>query len=268
MAKIKARIKTDRDMTSKSSGGGGVPTKYQLIPPGRYPARVNSFECSSFKTKAGHEMFKLIPQVRVLNENMTEISRQDFIVGYIDEDGCIFRPDGDDEKPSVWTGYAGASFMLEAMDMYYQDEETGEWVLDLETDGLLDRVVIVVIATGGYIKRKGNFDPETITKMLKSVNDDSDYTFEEIPKLVEQWNIENDYIDEDGEYAEQGVALRLKNVIAGWYGMKEDEAEEAGYPVDDYGRVFFDEIAMNLTLDREEQEESDEPEWGSDEEGY
>lgn len=137
--------------------GGGGARRYALIPEGVYVARVDNGKQETYQSKKNNKISyaKVTPLIVLLNENSTEISRQDITLGVIDSEGYFYRPDGDEDKPAL---FSEAIFMLSALGFVYVDDEGNELVdlAGFDAGLLLGQHVKVKIEHDSYTDRDGN----------------------------------------------------------------------------------------------------------------
>ncbi|KKN43476.1 hypothetical protein LCGC14_0702670 [marine sediment metagenome] len=230
--RVKAKIKTDRQIANETRN-------YAIVKPGFYTAAVRKMEAVSFRGKFGSfineksddnlwEYLKILPVVMLLNDVHTYISRQDFIVGVI-QDGELVRPDGDTEKFPVFGGHTGAQFMLQSLDMFEETEDG--YSLDFNPEAIVDRVLRVRVGIGGYVKGANNYHPADLMTLLGEISDE-EITIDNILKWVRAWNVQQDYVDEHGNEINEGISLKVKNVIIGWYTMSPEQAKREDFFVD------------------------------------
>lgn len=261
---IKTTIKTDRDL---SSAAGGNNAAFDLVEPGYYDAMLRKMTVSTHRAKFGKfaspdadgkwEYLKLLPDVQLLNEAKTLINRQQLTVGVLYEDELI-RPDKDPEKLPVWGGTQGAQFLLQALGLFRVVE--GGYELDLRPDIVVNRPLRVRTEIGGYIKGASNYDPAELTKLLLSIRGGAAVPFAEIRALQAQWNAKEGFTDPDGNEYTEGVSLRLKNIITGWYAHSPAQAEELGYYADEEtGMIFADAETFTSYQSWSAQSDSDSP---------
>ena len=230
--KIKAKIKTEKQIVNEARN-------FAIVKPGFYTAVVRKMEAVSFRGKFSSfinedaddklwEYLKIQPVVMLLNDVHTFISRQDFIVGVI-QDGELVRPDGDAEKLPVFGGYKGAQFLLQTLGLFEETEDG--YSLDFNPEAIVDRVLRVRVGIGGYVKGVGNYDPDVLMKMLEEYSDE-EVTIDNILKWVRAWNVQQDYVNEHGNEINEGISLKVKNVILGWYTLSPAQAERDDFFVD------------------------------------
>lgn len=232
------------DITARSEGN---PNAFQIIDPGFYNAVVSSLGFGTYQAafkgfpnpdqKDGKWTYgKLTPTLSLLNENHTQISKQDVILGVL-VNNSPFQPRGNDESP-IWKE---AQYLLSALGLFTTDGD-GVFSLDFDPDLIHDRVVRVGIGTGGYVKSgelRGNFKPAQLRVLLQSVNGDMPYEDSQIAALVNMWNLEYGLTNEQDEEIEEGVSLRLKNYVTNFYGVNRSEAEKNGWFYDEATKAVF-----------------------------
>lgn len=251
MARIKVGVGavTDKDgntvdPTQRSVGGGGG-AAFHLIPPDFYYAVVKGMSWDTYRaawkgvaSKAKDKKWtygKITPMVELLNDNKTIINRQDFQVGVIDDKTqALIRPDGDTSKPNLWIG---AQYLLGALGLLTRDaEDPNKFTLDFDPELVSNRIIKVKIGVGGYIKGERGFDVKEMAALLTEQNNgDPNYEFDDIPGLVDQYNDDNDYLDDD-------IKLKTKNVIVNVYGVDKNAiAEHEWFEDTSTGAVFLSE---------------------------
>jgi len=260
------KIKTKADL-SPSSGGAS----YDLVKPGFYGAIVTKMEPGQYRAKyKGHAnpdsedgkwtYLKIIPSITLLNDAHTRISRQDLTVGALDSEGYLVRPDGDESKLPTFGGNTGAQFLLQALGLFRKTDEEGGFELDFAPKSIVNRILRVRVSTGAFIKGERNFSPDALQKMLEETAGVSDYPFSKLDELVAKWNLDNGYIDSDGDEVEEGVLLRTKNVVTGYYALSDADARREDYIVED-GMVFQDEEAYAFYEALREEDTEEDPDW-------
>lgn len=145
-------MKTRSDVRVQSTAsGGGSSNRFDVIEPGRYIARIVKAKQSkfqgSFKGKGKFTYAKFTPEFELINDNQTLINRQDFVLGAVDDEGYLFRPDGDDSKPAL---FAEAAFLIGAAG--FEDDEGNVDLAAFEPELLLGQHVVVIVETSEYEK--------------------------------------------------------------------------------------------------------------------
>ncbi len=248
MAKLNAKVGAIKDKDGnavdpvKRSAGNG--RSFEIIPDDYYLAVVKTLTFGEYraqykgvksKAKDGKWTYwKVTPSVELLNDNRTIINRQDIQIGVVDN-GSLVRPDGDDSKSAIWTG---AQYFLGALGLLTQDEN-GEFSIGFDPDIIANRVVKVRTGIGGYIKGERGFDVNEMKALLTEQNNGMEYTFDEIPFLVDQWNEDNGYDDPD-------IRLKTKNIITNYFAVDLATVEERGFYLDEAtGAVYVTELDYN-----------------------
>lgn len=252
MAKIVAKVGSivDRegnsvDPTKRSAGSGN---SFRVIEPGFYVARVKSLKFgdyrAAFKGFPSKEKdkkwtyWKLTPEIELVNPEKTLINRQDVQIGVV-KDGTLVRPDGDKEKSAIWTS---AQYLLGALGLLSKGEDE-QFTLSFDPDLVANRMIKVRTAIGGYIKGETGYDEKQMNALLLDVNDGQEYDFSEIPELIERWNEDNGYDNEDE------VRLKAKNVVTSFFALDTKTIEEAGFYLDDdTGAVYETEADYTTYL--------------------
>lgn len=262
MAKITAKVGTVTDKdgnafdpTVRPATSGGS-QHFQLIPSGYSLAVVNGMVLGSYEGKANGvkgkvTYWKVTPDITLMNGNKTIINRQEITLGAV-KNGALYRPDKDSGKPAIW---ALAKYCLSTLGLLENavndDGEVieGEFVLDFDTDAIMNRVVKVRVGIGGYIKGEQTFDEKAMTELLLEQNDGNDYTFEEIPALVAQYNEDHEYPTNEG--------LKTKNIITNFFNVDMATIEEHGFYLEpDTGAVFTNEAAYDSYLSLRDSQDS------------
>lgn len=249
MAKITASVGAIKDKegnsidpTQRSAGGGG--NSFRLVPPDYYLAVVKEVkfgeyraQYKGFPSKAKDKKWtywKLTPSIQLLNDDKTLINRQDIQIGVV-QDGVLVRPDGDTSKSAIWTA---AQYFLGAAGLLAQGEN-GEFSLDFDPDLVANRVIKVKTGVGGYIKGETGYDVAQMHALLLEQNNGMEYDFDDIAGLVDQWN-------EDNGYTEDDVRLKTKNIVTNFFAVDTASIEENGFYLDEVtGAVFISELDYN-----------------------
>lgn len=148
----------------KDANAASDNAQYAVIEPGYYPAVVlkateGRFN-STMKGQTGKfNYLKVTPDFQLLNENETRINRQDFTLGVVNDSGLLYRPDGDDSKPAL---YSDAAFLIGAMG--FKDEDSNVDLGQFSPKLVMGQVVTVKIVTDTYEARDGS-GPKTKNKI-------------------------------------------------------------------------------------------------------
>lgn len=193
----------------------------------------------------------LTPEVEIMSADVNEgvnslVTRQDVTVG-VQWRGQMYRPDKQPESPF----FKEAQNLMSALSGFVI--ENGIARITIDTDWIIDRPIKVRTGIAGYVAgRNINYTPQKLAEIFTRLNgDDAHYGLEDIPSLVEEYNLEQGYIDDNGEQAEfihtdrQGndleeplaVRLKLKNAIVGWYLPSNIDVKKYGWYVRN-GKVF------------------------------
>jgi len=251
MAKITAKVGSivdkegkDIDPTKRSAGSGN---SFRVIEPGFYVARVKSLKFGDYRaaykgfpSKAKDKKWtywKLTPEIELVNPEKTLINRQDVQIGVV-ENGSLVRPDGDNSKANIWTT---AQYLLGALGLLGKDED-GKFTLDFDPDLVANRMIKVRTAIGGYIKGETGYDEKQMNALLLEVNDGQEYTFDEIPGLIEMWNDDNGYDNEDE------IRLKAKNIITSFFALDTKTIEENGFYLDEATGAVYESEADYTTF--------------------
>ncbi len=252
MAKLSVKVgqlSKDKDGNEVKPGqrSAGNNKSFHLVPPDYYLAIVKSvkFDGSNRWAVKGHKStakdgkwthWKLTPDVVLINDNGTLINRQDIIVGAV-EDGALVRPDGDTEQSPMWSS---AQYFLGALGLLTTDD-SGEYTLDFDPDLITNRIIKVKTAVGGYIKGETGFDPKQLHELLLEQNNGMEYSFDEIPALVDQYNEDNGYDSE--------TKLKTKNMIVNFFAVDQKTLDESDFYTDPgTGAVYLNEAEYNKYL--------------------
>lgn len=246
------------DLDKSVAYGDGDSRPFAPIKPGRYTAVIRSITAKTYKARYGEykndkdadgkwTYLSLTPDVVLANDNGTTINRQDLTVGVIDDKGNTFRPDGDNSKPSIFGGQRGAQYLLVALGLVTADGKLAPF----DTDLIKNRVVVVNVGLAAYLRGgSGQIDTTELAKRFQDICDgvmsrsfdegdtsaaarlaealtmnDGKWDVQDIPALMELLN------EEEGIEPDAKNQWRVKNVITGFYRLKEDEAVARGYSV-------------------------------------
>ncbi len=240
MAKIKTRkIAKPDDMSVAPSQGSGI--KYGAIKQGFYTAVVASAKDgsyrSNFKEHGTWTMMTVAPDLRVEHEgDMWSFSRHDLIVGAVDEDGVLTRPDGDASKSPVWGGDGGAMFFLKELGCFV-DNGDGTYALDLDTDTLAGRVLRVKLVVESYCKadRQYNMRNAEFGAWLAERGVSASGEIDVIRAVVTAFN------------EEHTLDMNIKSVPVAFYALTPEHAEKGGYYHDEAThQTYVDEQAYTL----------------------
>jgi hypothetical protein len=177
------------------------------------------------------------------------VTRQDVTMG-VQWRNMMYRPDKLNESPF----FKDAQNLLSALSGFVI--ENGVARVTIDTDWIVDRPIKVRTGIAGYVAgRNINLTPKALTEIFTRLNGgDAHYTSEDIPSLVQEYNLEMGYIDDNGEQSEfiytdragneldepLAVRLKLKNAIVGWYLPSPIDIKKNGWYVRD-GKVFLTE---------------------------
>ena len=256
MPRIQTQFKSDMSLEPRGIMGASI-----LVPAGHYMATVLNVKYKETQHKhavpnpshpKGFQTYaKLTPRVQLHDEDETILERQELVLGTLDEDNRLFRPQEDGKSP-IWGGDGGALFMLVALGLLSRNDETGTLTLDEDTDDINDQIVRIETSFNGYVKGLSNWDSEKMDAMLNSVYGGIP-PFEAVPALVLLYNtqkhgsviyregvpVEDATIGDCMEATSDTFAsvkalendkrLRLQTCIIGWYGLTAEEIAENGY---------------------------------------
>ncbi len=272
MAKIQAAFPepTKQDGTpvniAPQAEGESNPRAFQPIKPDFYAAIVHSLKFKTYRASWGKDEKQikspvkdglwdyaaLTPSVEILNGETNEgvnsiVTRQDVTLG-VQFQGSMCRPDKLPESPFFKDGER----LLTALGMFIVSN--GRATINGDTDHVIDRPVKVFVSNAGYVTGKNvNFNPQALTLLFTRLNgDDTSYTSEDISNLVDAYNREMGYVDDNGEQVEfiytdkngkelaepLAVRLKLKNAITKWYFPSTIDARVNGWVVRD-GKFFM-----------------------------
>jgi hypothetical protein len=149
MAFARTRNNTPTVKATVSNGGN---SEFAPITPGFYLARIDGAKEGNFQggfkgVSGKFNYLKITPEIVVLNEVGTTINRQDLIVGAVDSEGFLFRPDGNTEKPAL---YSEMGFFLSAVG--FIDDEGNVDLNSFDPRLLCGQVVSVKIENETYDK--------------------------------------------------------------------------------------------------------------------
>lgn len=141
---------TDKDGKPVNLQGANDAGKYAIITPDYYLATVKKIESKSVTNpNTGITYLKIVPHFEIHNDAGTTINRQEFVVGTIDENGALYRPENDG-KPALWGGKQGAQYLLFALGLLKSTGVEGQYAIDADPDDVVDQVVRVRVETGEY----------------------------------------------------------------------------------------------------------------------
>lgn len=243
------------DLSAKANvdRANGSPKKYSPVKPDYYYAVLTGIEYGKpYRGKWGAfinpnspdgkwNYEKIVPKFTLLNDNNSEIERQDFTLGVL-EAGKFVRPDGKKQSPIMVT----AQYLLTALGLFKATEDPAKFSLDVNFELVQDRVIRVRTGLAAYIKMpRMNLDEAQLHELLTALAGTDKYEYEEIEGLVAKFNEMNadqltvvigkvtrlynaptmtDLVAaRDGEGKEDAM-LRLKNTISNVYPIKQDDA--------------------------------------------
>lgn len=148
-------MKQQAGVKSPKAGGGEASGKYAPIEPGNYLALVESAEIGHFEggykgVPGTFSYLKITPNLTIFNPEKTKINRQDIVVGTVDEDEALYRPDGDPEKPAL---YSLAGFFISALG--FVDSEGVIDVAGFDPELVGGQIIRVVVANTKFKGRDG-----------------------------------------------------------------------------------------------------------------
>lgn len=242
------------DPTAQANAGRIQTAAYQPIEPGYFNAVVTKIEIGK-PYRAGAKGFpnpnspdgkwnyeKIVPQFTLLNENGTQINRQDFTLGVYENEKFI-RPDGKNQSP-IW---AGTQFLLTALGLFQADEKDAtKFNLDVNFELVADRVVRVHTGLAAYaVTPRINLDSGNLDKLVAAIVGKPKYSFQEVLGAVEKFNtlgadalaklpgispeLSEKIVEQRLSEAPDEATLKLKNTINSAYPLEEEEAEQNGW---------------------------------------
>lgn len=220
----------DFDKSLTRLDGSDSPVSFTPIKPGRYTAVVRGMGMKEFRAKHGEHKsadadglwtyVRLTPNVMLVNDNATVVNRQDYVLGVVDANYRLFRPDGKTDKSPIFGNESGALFMLIALGMVNGDGKTLS--VGFNPDNIKNRVVVVTVGLAAYNALKGSKErlnsEELYAKFTQAAG--GRWEFDSIDEYTATLNVN------------EGDDWRIINVIRGFYRMSPDEAVTAGYAVD------------------------------------
>lgn len=251
------------DLSAQASASSAADSRaYAVIEPQYAFAVVTKIESGHYrggwsghantKSKDGKWNWeKIVPHFTLLNDNGTQINRQDFTLGVF-EDNKFIRPDGNKQSPIM----SGTQYLLTALGLFKASDDPSKFSLDVNFDLIADRVVRVKTGNAGYIKNpRVNLDGDKLHKLLTSLAGTEKYSFSQMDDLLAKFNSADyeELITFTGiteQIAEQIIAVRntedaadadlkLKNFIVSVYPVSEkDAAEHNWFYAQDTGSVF------------------------------
>lgn len=135
---MKVTANTPAANANKSEAGSGV-NRFAVVPEGYYTAVVEAADQSRYTAgqkglQGEFDYLKITPKFVLFNDEDnsprkgTIINRQDWVLGAVNSDGALYRPDGDETRPAL---YSSAGFLLNALG--FVKYEDGKRVVDIET---------------------------------------------------------------------------------------------------------------------------------------
>lgn len=246
---IKAKdVKTyDKDGNAVDPTAAKESRAFSLIPAGFTNAVIMKVDTKNFTMK-GRNYLKLVPDFRFRNENGTIISRQEFVVGIVENGELITE----DDKDTVWGGIRGARSLLTALKMFHKDVD-GTISLTLNPASIRMMVVRVGHSIGAY--RTGEFDiePQDFQELLSNAYG-SNVDLREIAQVNEALkalnmdNADNPYKPKNRitTFSPVSVSTAEEN---GWYVAR----NEAGEPT---GQIFLGEQDFINFVDTQDLEDA------------
>ena len=246
--------------------------RYGLVPPAKYLAVIKSVESGGFRAGYGSilnpetedgkwDYVKVTPTVKLINENNTVISSQDFIIGVVNAAGKLVDPKNKG-NPVIWANFGGAFHFLNAIGSIKEDN------LDYNPEAIEDIVVRVRTFYRGYDSVKNvNYDPDVLMKLLISENDGEKFDGSEVKALLLKYNVKMMYstvfhdgliLDEptleecqfaiergnDYKYDTDDERLFLFNCVVGFWRVSESEVDDLDtFYNEDLRLVFVSEEA-------------------------
>lgn len=237
------------DPSVRSAGAGN---SFKLTPPDYYLATVESLtdqvddrkfsvngkQLKNKNNKSGlWTYWSVTPNVVLVNENKTVINRQNFQIGIL-QDEALIRPDGDKDKPVIWSE---GQYLLGALGALKHDED-GNFVVDFDPELILNLVIKVKTGIGGYIKSNRGFNADEFHALLLEVNDGEEFEFEDIPALIAMYNDDNELTDDE-------FKLKAKNMILQVFPVdKKTIVEKEFYLDEETGAVYISQADFDKFL--------------------
>lgn len=137
-------------------GNGGNSGQYAPVEPGYYVAVALRADEGKFNAKfkgqkGTFDYLKFTPEILLLNEAQTIINRQDIVIGVVDGDGYLYRPDGNETKSPL---FSDARFFLEAVGFVNENEEVAYDTFSPEL--ITGQVLRVRVDNETYTDKEGN----------------------------------------------------------------------------------------------------------------
>lgn len=219
----------------------GENVAYRTVEPKVYFATVTGISQETFKGRDGTTYLKIQPEFELHNEFRTKINRQDFLMGYWDDEKKQLYHN-DPTKSVVWGGDSGALFFLKSIGAF-RDGGDGKFVLDFNAKLTKDRIIKVSTSIAGYVK--GNTE---LTKLVstavnfakmanEAVYEMSEHkvrvwTMSDLERIIVYFNEQHGLSREDG--------LKTKNVVIACYTPSEKEIEANEWYLDkNSGAVYM-----------------------------
>lgn len=155
----------------RDANAAGDNSQYATIEPGYYTARVVSAKEGSFRhgfkgQRGTFNYSKITPDFVLMNEAGTRINRQDVVMGVVDDEGFLYRPDGDDSKPAL---FSDAGFLLGAMG--FKDADNMVDVGQFSSDLVMGQIITVKVANERYEARDGSTKTKNKIEGFYPLND-------------------------------------------------------------------------------------------------
>lgn len=226
VAKTKSGQSYKPPVASRSTGGNFTPIK-----PGKYLVEVVSAEEGHYKAgykgvDGEYNYLKIRPIFKVHTpEKVVDLKFQDITIGTLDEDGALFRPDGDTEKSAL---FSGAQFFLSAIG--FVNEVTDEEGNVLGEEVALDQYHTSLIG-GQY---------------FMGVVETKSYVSQGQPRqkneIVNFFNLSDEQVAEFGLYrSDSGMVFRSEEQAALWLDLFENLPEDDGTDALDASDNLYDD---------------------------
>jgi hypothetical protein len=241
MVKMTFNVSAEESTADKFAPSDAPAYRYSPLEPGVYTAELTKLEEKKWRAAYGvHKnpdskdvkwtYLSVRPHFKfTLNTGIWVLNRQDFTVGVVNEDDELIRVQNDGKSP-LFGGQGGARFLLKELWLF--DVSDGVVRLDLETEIIEDRMIKILVGTGGYIKETGqSYSVDELQAWLEDRTGRRELTIDEIYETVSEFNEENDYPEDGG--------MRLKNIVLAVYSLKQWDAEANGWYFDPVTRAVF-----------------------------
>ena len=166
--------------------------KFAIIEPGVYLARVSAATQATFVSNGGQKYLKIRPVVTLFNENGTEISNQDLIVGAVDENDVLFQPDEKKRAEGVSPVWSEALFFMASLGF----EDVEDFAVELVTG----QIVVVSVVTEEYTSKNGQSGKKNVVGYRRSNGKTGGGFFAVNEERHADWIKEHDLFQKDGAW--------------------------------------------------------------------